>query len=57
MAANDDDYNSDAKQLTNFDLLANRRYLFACISGSLGYFLYDFMAPILAIRMNEFNLD
>ena len=53
----DDDYKSKStKQLRNFDLLANKRFLFASLSGALGYFLYDFMAPILAIRMKDFEM-
>ena len=43
--------------MTNCDLLCNRRFFFASVSGALGYFLYGFMEPILAFRMKDFNLD
>ena len=40
-----------------FELLGNARFFFAASSGTLGYFLYGFMEPILAFRVKEFNLD
>ena len=40
-----------------FELLRNARFFFAASSGTLGYFLYGFMEPILAFRVKEFNLD
>jgi MFS-type transporter involved in bile tolerance (Atg22 family) len=33
------------------------RFFFAASSGTLGYFLYGFMEPILAFRVKEFHLD
>jgi len=38
-------------------LLRNRRFLFAALSATLGYFLYGFMEPILAFRVKDFDLD
>ena len=37
-------------------LLMHPRYFFACFSGSLGYFLYGFMEPILAFRIKDYHL-
>ena len=38
-------------------LLMHPRFFFACMSGSLGYFLYGFMEPILAFRIKDYNLS
>eukprot|EP00347_Sterkiella_histriomuscorum_P019495 403341410 len=40
-----------------FTLLSNSRFLFGAISASLGYFLYGFMEPILAFRLNDYKLN
>lgn len=40
-----------------FELLCYPKFLFACLSATLGYFLYGFMEPVLAFRANEFNLS
>jgi len=37
-------------------LLKYPRYFFAASAGALGYFLYDFMGPILAVRLADFEL-
>ena len=39
------------------DLLKNGRFFLAACSGSLGYFLYGFMEPILAFRVKDFSLS
>ena len=49
--------NSQAVDIGTFELLRYPRFLFAALAGVLGYFLYDFQGPILAIRMEEFNLS
>jgi MFS family permease len=54
------DYQSDDDEKINigtFELLKNARFFFAAASGTLGYFLYGFMEPILAFRVKEFDLD
>lgn len=58
MAGEESDVNrrNAKEEIGYFTLLKNRRYLFAAISASLGYFLYGFMEPILAFRLSEFNL-
>ena len=33
------------------------KFLFACLSATLGYFLYGFMEPVLAVRVGEFGLS
>lgn len=40
-----------------FELLAYPRFVFGCLSASLGYFLYGFMEPVLAFRAHEFDLS
>lgn len=32
------------------------RFFFAAVAGALGYFLYDFLPPILAFRLDDFNM-
>ena len=44
-------------RIGTFELLRNPRFFFAASSGTLGYFLYGFMEPILAFRVKEFNMD
>ena len=39
-----------------FELLCIPKYLLACMSATLGYFLYSFMEPVLALRAGDFNL-
>jgi MFS family permease len=39
-----------------FELLMYPKFLFAALSGTLGYFLYGFMEPVLAFRVSSFNL-
>jgi MFS family permease len=39
-----------------FELLKYPRFFFAALSGTLGYFLYGFMEPILAFRIEKFEL-
>jgi len=43
--------------VTAFQLLRFPKFFFAALSGTLGYFLYGFMEPVLAFRVKEFNLD
>ena len=43
-------------KIGTFELLKHPRYFFAATTGALGYFLYDFMPPILAFRLKDFNL-
>ena len=43
-------------EIGTFELLKYPRFLFAALSGVLGYFLYDFQSPVLAVRVEEFNL-
>jgi MFS family permease len=49
--------NEEWKEVKIRDLLATPRYLFAAVAGSLSYFIYCFMEPILAIRVKEFALS
>jgi len=37
-------------------LLCQARFFFAAVSGSLCYFTYTYMEPILAARLLDFNL-
>jgi MFS family permease len=39
-----------------FELLRYPRFLLSAFSGTLGYFLFSFMEPILALRAEEFKL-
>ena len=38
-------------------LLKIRRYLLASLTGSLAYFSYCYLEPILALRLTEFNMN
>lgn len=49
--------NRKTYKIGTFELLKNPRYFFAATTGALGYFLYDFMPPILAFRLQDFNLS
>ena len=40
----------------NCTLLCYPQFILAGMSGTIGYFLYGFMEPILAYRLQEFNL-
>ena len=44
-------------QIGNLELLMRPNFFFAASSGTLGYFLYGFMEPILAFRVKEFDLN
>jgi len=39
-----------------FELLKHPKFVFAGLSGTLGYFLAAFLEPVLAIRAGEFGL-
>ena len=39
-------------EVGNSDLLCNSRFLFASLSGSLSYFMFSFLEPILAHRLS-----
>ena len=39
------------------DLLGNSRFVFAGLSGSMSYLLYGYLEPVLAIRLDDFNMD
>jgi hypothetical protein len=49
--------NSQEVHIGTFELLRHPRFFFGAASGTLGYFLYGFMEPILAFRVGEFQLD
>lgn len=57
----DDNYMEVDKNITNpvslWELLGHARYFFAALSGSLSYFMYCFMEPILANRLKHYNLS
>lgn len=38
------------------DLLKRPKFLFAGLSGTLGYFMAAFLEPVLAIRAGEFGM-
>lgn len=44
-------------QISTFELLQYPKFLFASLSATLGYFLYGFMEPVLAVRVGEFGLS
>ena len=45
-------------KVSNIGLLTSScRYTFACLAASYSYFLYSFMEPILAIRLEEYELS
>ena len=50
------DQMSTQVQIGTFELLSYPKFLMASLSGTLGYFLYGFMEPILAFRVKEFGL-
>jgi len=45
------------QKITMKDLFMIKRYTFAAMTGSIGYFIQVFFEPILAIRISEFNLS
>ena len=45
------------KPIGYLTLLKETRFIFAAFSAALGYFLYGFMEPILAFRLDQFNLS
>lgn len=45
------------ESIGTFELLKYPQFTFAALSGTLGYFLYGFMEPILAFRVKEFELS
>ena len=53
---NIDNVDADFRPVGACDLLGNTRFVFASLSGMLGYFLYGFLEPILAMRVKEFDL-
>jgi hypothetical protein len=42
--------------VTLVNLLRQKRLLLAALSGTLTYFNYSYMEPILAIRLRDFDL-
>ena len=48
---------SSKSEITFMNLLKIPRFTFAAFSGSLTYFVYSFMEPILAIRLTDFSLS
>ena len=47
----------DIPKITTCELLSYPKFTFAACSGTLGYFLYGFMEPVLAFRVKSFNLS
>ncbi len=45
------------KEVGYISLLTNARFLFAALSGTIGYFVQVFFEPILAVRLSEFKLE
>jgi MFS family permease len=53
----DDDEVTTNINIGTFELLKYPEYLFAAGSGTLGYFIYGFMEPVLAVRVKSFNVS
>lgn len=51
-----EDFSEDIK-IGTFELLRHPQFVFAALSGTLGYMMYGFMEPVLAFRISQFNLS
>ena len=51
-----DDEVAEEDRVTIFKLLSTPRFAMAALSSSLGYFTNSFMEPILAKRLDDFDL-
>lgn len=54
--ASDDANKDDGGSFSKMQLILNPNFFFALITGSWGYFQYDYITPILALRIKDFEL-
>lgn len=45
------------KKITFLELLKHPRFLIAACSGGIEILIYEFMAPVLAVRLLDFDLN
>lgn len=53
----EDDEIETRLNIGTFELLKYPQFTFAALSGTIGYALYGFMEPVLAVRVKEFHLS